>query len=541
MDDIETLVAIGDSVIWGQGLQHEQKFVTRVFEILSDGERLPERNIKAHSGAVIGIDRTDPSAPRFRQLRDVELEFGPIGTRTGRHDKPNAGLTILQQLDRLPYDYFDHDGPGDDLEREADRAYEHEDDVDIVILDGGINDIGVFSVGLDFGDRADFDRRIRRHCYEDLSVLIARTRRKFPNAVIVVTSYFPYLSFESEVNLEEAITMLSAVVAVLFGLPMGVAARLFGGSVRRTIIKNVLRFNRLQLTSIRRAVTEASRELGGPGVVFATPRLRGVNAPNAPQAWLWPILEADDIVPTGAVGDPAVAAQRVAVCEATDSGIACQHAATAHPNPVGANVYAGMILERLGQHRESTLREPLSRLQGGATDAPVSVREQTDRYGLEVAPGLRTELVHTTVDSLTIEMESRLKGKISTVMVSLGGEAFPIGLRLPAVSPNVFTKWRIDRIPIDPIFATNRLAVNPIRLWELEDLRVWAEPLSRFPGMVGPSGPSGDHVKNANVETVLEVSHFALSINGVQVYADDNRRTLPAGEELRLPYPSPEQ
>lgn len=538
MADIETLVAIGDSVVWGQGLRYEQKFVTRVFDVLSDGERLPERNIKAHSGAVIGIDRTDPSAPRFRQLRDVELELGPVGTRTGRHEKPNAGLTILQQLDRLPYDYFDHDGPGDHLEREEDRAYEHEDDVDLVILDGGINDLGVFSVGLDFGDRAEFDRRIRRHCYEDLSVLIALTRQKFPNAVIVVTSYFPYISFESDVNLEKAIATLSAVVAVLYGLPWGIAAKFFGGQVRRAIINNVLRFNRLQLASVRRAVTEANRTLGGPGVVFATPRMRGVNAPNAPQAWLWPILEADDLVPTGAVGDPEVAAQRSVVCEAPDSGIKCHHAATAHPNPVGANVYAGMILERLERHRESAVREPLSRLRGDATDAPVGVREQADRYGLDVGHGLRTELVHTTVDSLTIELESRLKGEISTVMMALGGEVFPIGLQRPAVSPDVFTKWQVDRIPIDPMFSTNRPAVNPVRLWELEDLRTWVEPLGRFPGTVGPSGPSGDLVGNANAETVWEVGRVALSINGVQVYADDERRTLPAGEELRFPYPS---
>lgn len=461
MDEFETVVAIGDSVVWGQALQHEDKFVTQVYEELT-GERFPERNLKAHSGAIIGADGP---------VRGVEQEYGPIGTRTGRHEKPSDGPTILQQLDRLPYDYLAHDGFGSDLQREDDRAYDRAADVDLVFLDGGINDVSIGTITSVFKSRAALARAIERYCYEDLSELIARTRRKFPNATIVVTSYFPFASHESNLNLKQ----ISVLSSMLMGRLVGAIIYIVGGTLIRLVVEGVLFFNRHQLAGVRRAVTEQRRVDDGPGIVFATPRFRPKNSANAPDPWLWPIREG--LLPVGGLGDSEIAELRHAVCDATDSGIVCKKAATCHPNPDGADAYTAAILEGLEEHRERTVREPVSRLRGGRSADEFSVRDQLERHGLDTGHGLRTELDHATVDSLTIEFESQLTGVGSVLLLEVAGEPVPLDTHVPTHVGEVRGPRRVDRYHVDPIIALDRPPEAPLRLWELDDLAVRREPL----------------------------------------------------------------
>jgi hypothetical protein len=465
MGEFETVVAIGDSVVWGQALQHEDKFVTQVYEELT-GERFPERNLKAHSGAIIGADGP---------VRGVEQEYGPIGTRTGRHEKPSDGPTILQQLDRLPYDYLAHDGFGSDLQREDDRAYDRAADVDLVFLDGGINDVGISAITDVFESREDFAEVIEQHCYVDLSTLLKRTRRKFPNATIVVTSYFPFVSHESDLKLKELVALGALVVGLILSPLAGIAAFLFGSSKRRRLLEGVLFFNRHQLAGVRRAVAEQRRVDDGPGIVFATPRFRPKNSANAPEAWLWPVREGT--IPTGGIGNPEIAELRHAVCDATDSGIACKKAATCHPNPDGADAYTAAILEGLEEHRERTVREPVSRLRGGRSADEFSVRDQLERHGLDTGHGLRTELDHATVDSLTIEFESQLTGVGSVLLLEVAGELVPLDTHVPTHVGGVRGPRRVDRYHVDPIVALDRPPEAPLRLWELDDLAVRREPL----------------------------------------------------------------
>lgn len=468
MAEFETVVAIGDSVVWGQGLRHEDKFANQVYAALTDGDdRLPEENLKAHSGAVIGVGGPIPS---------VEERYGPVGTRTGRHEKPSSGPTILQQLDRLPYDFLAHDGLGEDRQREADRAYDSEGDVDLVLLDGGINDVSVGTIASPFESPADLARSVEQHCYEDLSELIDRTRQKFPNATIVVTSYFPFVSHESQLNLKQ----LSVLTAMVIGPIVGALLYIVGGSLLRRAVEGVLFFNRHQLAGVRRAVTERARADDGPGIVFATPRFRTRNSANAHEAWLWPVREG--LIPVGGLGDPDVDELRRAVCDATDSGLTCEKAPTCHPNPDGADAYTAAILDRLGQHRERTVREPVSRLQGGRADES-SVREQFERHGLDAGHGLRTELDHGTVDSLTIEVESQLTSAGSVLLLELAGEPVVLDWHLPIHASQVAGPRRVDRYHVDPIVALDRPPAAPLQLWELDDLTVRREPL-------GPSVPA---------------------------------------------------
>lgn len=576
MDDVETIVAIGDSVVWGQGNRHEDKFVNQVYRALTGEDRFPEENLKAHSGAVIGA-----AGP----IAGVEQEYGPVGTRTGRHEKPSSGPTIHQQLDRLPYDYLAHDGLGEDRQREPDRAYDSEADVDLVLLDGGINDVGVSTIADVFENREDLARAVEQHCYEDLSALIARTRRKFPNATLVVTSYFPFVSHESDLNLEELVTIGALVIGAIFSPIAGIVAAIWGSSKRRRLIEGVLFFNRHQLVGVRRAVAEHRRQEADPGVVFATPGLRPKNSANAPEAWLWPVREGR--IPTGGLGDPEIDDLRIAVCDVTDSGTGCEKAPTCHPNPHGADAYTRAILDRLDRHRERSVREPVSRLRGGRVDDDVGVREQLERYGLDPAYGLRSELDHAIVDSLTIEFDSRLGGVPAVLFLELAGETVALDSHVPTTVGTVVGPRRVDTYHVDPIISLDRPPEVPLKLWELDDLAVRLEPAGPRPFVAhatdAPTDEDGrvtvdvfaaesvpdpaDVVADAfgeqvvlrgeteeddaetaeahlidrghrSVPVVWQIHRVSLRINGVHVYEDHDHRLVGA-EELSLAYPYP--
>ena len=544
MADIETMVAIGDSAMWGQGLRHDRKYVAQVYRALSGGERLPERNIKAHSGAIIGVAHGGPSLRRDYRAESVrtgvEQDLGPVGTRAGRHEKPYGGLTILQQLDRLPDDYFGHDPPaGRDLRDEAGRAYDRVDDVDLVLLDGGINDVGTTAVVAPWTDQHDIDLATRRHCYDHLKYLIARTRRKFPTALIVVTGYFPFLSHESDLSLAE----LTLAIAVVFGLPVGVAAGLVGTFGREFAIENVLFFNRRQRHYVRKAVSEADRELDGPGVLFASPGFGPENSTNAPRAWLWS---------APSMGHPEVGDERHTVCHGgvdhPDDGmyedlvegvedllelagigddedpfvdhLMCKYAPSFHPNPDGADAYARAILDRYETHAEASVRESVSGLAPSRNQASgqIGVRGALDRYDLRPEAGLRPALAHETVDSIQVELVTGDDGTDSAVFLELADERWRLNTALTEdfFGSNDFEPGDHQRFAIDPFFSTDRTTENPIRLAEIDGVTIH---------------------KQSNFEASWELAEFRLWLNGVRVFETTRTRTLTGDARHTFAYP----
>lgn len=521
MASIETMIAIGDSAMWGQGLAHRDKFATRVYVDLSEGQALPERNIKAHSGAVIGLDRSAGNVSKEIKT-GIEQEYGPISTRAGRHDVPRSGLTILQQLDRLPYDYFAHDDPDGDLQREENRAYDRVGDVDLVLLDGGINDIGSLTVVRPFLDHDDLNDLIYTHCYRDLSYLIERTREKFPNAVLVVTGYFPFMSSDTDLEQDE----LALGLSLVFGIPAGVASRL----VAEFTLRNVLFFNRRQLHYIRRAVAETNRELNGPGILFASPGITPDHSANATDPWLWNALSE---------GDPDIAEQRKAVCDAirdgfidldTDVGehfdhLMCEKAASFHPNPNGAWAYYAAITSKFEKYVEQSIRDSVTDLsRHRSRDATVSVRNTLERYGLAPEDGTRTALAHTTVDSIMIEIRTGNNGTDSEVSLQLAGEKWELDTKVTDdfTEHNNWEPGTLNRFAIDPLFSTDRTPTNPLRLQDVT--RVVIEKDQRDLG-------------KPIVETEWEIANIKLWLNGVLVHEMTENRILEGDDFLELDYP----
>ena len=55
MSNVKVL-AIGNAVVWGQGLRHSDKFATLFYRNLT-GQEWPEEDMLARSGAIVGVGK----------------------------------------------------------------------------------------------------------------------------------------------------------------------------------------------------------------------------------------------------------------------------------------------------------------------------------------------------------------------------------------------------------------------------------------------------------------------------------------------------
>ena len=155
------LLVLGDSITWGQGLRDEHKawYLVKTWLEDSGGRRVRER-IEAHSGAVIGS----------------------VGDSTGNPVPPLDG-----EVNRaLP-------SVNDQIE-DALRSYADPAKVDLVIVDGCINDLDARRI-LNAANTPDGIRELaQQKCGPPVEALLSRITGSFRNAHVIVTGYYPILS-----------------------------------------------------------------------------------------------------------------------------------------------------------------------------------------------------------------------------------------------------------------------------------------------------------------------------------------------------------
>ncbi|MFL6275935.1 MAG: SGNH/GDSL hydrolase family protein [Blastocatellia bacterium] len=290
------IVVLGDSVNWGQGLETEEKFYSMVQASIPDAESV----LLAHSGATIGVG-TPPTEAQV----DGEV--------------PTAYPTILQQCDAF------NDAP---------------ETVDLVLVNGGINDINIRFIINPLTDSAHLKDSTRLHCFQGMKTLLENVAAKFskPSARIIVTSYYPILSHQTHVPLIEAFLAMQ-------GLALPPFLDLLDGLVFAKIIANCEQFYTQSNHFLQRAINQVNAAVGGiPRIFFAQPPFGPENAALAPQAWLWGVNP--DLSPQ----DPVQAARHIA-CDAFETDIirrqTCYRASAGHPNIQGAQQYALAILALL--------------------------------------------------------------------------------------------------------------------------------------------------------------------------------------------------
>jgi hypothetical protein len=299
------IAVIGDSVMWGQGLMAgppSMKLSDRVRDAVAShlGDVDTFVDLLAHSGAVIS---------------------GASGSAASSGEIPDSVPTISAQLAAIP----------------------DPTNVDLVILDGGINDVGVPTI-LDPNTSASaLSSSIMANCGTAMTSLLSSVISTCPNAQVVVTSYFPILSPSSEVTL---IPLLVGFLSPLAGLVTAIEIP--------KIIANCEAFFTQSSTALAGAVSAANAAApstppagllatGGPRVAFAAPPFTDDNAVLAPDPWLFGINV------DGSTQDPMAATRKVACSTIGDLAARtfCDYASVGHPNQKGAQHYADAIMMAL--------------------------------------------------------------------------------------------------------------------------------------------------------------------------------------------------
>ncbi len=277
---MNTLLVIGDSVVWGQGLTDNHKLSTMLAGSLNANVVMA-----AHSGATIGIrDRNNNSMPS--------------------PEVPNSYPTIQEQVDAFSGNAAD---------------------VGWVLMNGGINDVSIYNILNPFYSHLGGDTK--KYCAGDMLTLLGEVLNKFPAARVLVVGYYPILSYQSDPTGVES--FFSGMLGVNFA-PM-IEAELF----RNGIVDHCLDFWKLSTQYLKWAVENANISARTDRVTFVDSGMAEANAAYGPDPLLWALDIDDFLAPEDEVAGP-----RHAACDASPKNIfekqQCYRASAGHPNVAGA-------------------------------------------------------------------------------------------------------------------------------------------------------------------------------------------------------------
>jgi lysophospholipase L1-like esterase len=294
MPDPFRIVNLGDSVPWGQGLLDGEKYDVLVKQALQS--RFPggvTLQRLAHSGAVIGAR--------------------PTTGNPAPGEVPVPHPTIIEQCDTFA------DSPAT---------------VDLVLVNGGINDVGVATILNPFALVPPLQTEIQAACHDGMLALLRKVSAKFSKAScrILVTGYYTIFSAKSN---PLKLPHLMAIHGV--GIPMFVAHL----DLVNPVVDRCEQFFAESSASLQSAVADA----GDPRIAFVASGFTDDNAVFVPgTSFLWGL---DEFLNPE---DP-VAGQRRPQCNQVFDDILeiaqreeCYRASAGHPNIAGARQYASQIL-----------------------------------------------------------------------------------------------------------------------------------------------------------------------------------------------------
>jgi hypothetical protein len=287
------MLVLGDSVMWGQGLEDGNKFYRLVFDRLSQKYPGLQAAMRAHSGAVIGagINSKWPSLP------------GEI---------PAAGPTIFDQCNQ----------------------YAEPSPVRVILMNGGINDVDV-RVILNPTTRPDnLSALIKQFCYVDMKLLLQAVTAKFshPECRIILLGYYPILSENSEEH----------------GIPFLLRARGIPNAdlLLQTAVSDprdlAIQFWKESDQWLKAAAAEVNQiPAANNRITYALPPFREQNALFESDPWLWSI--GMDLAAEDEVVDQRTEACIRLVTRWLDCQV-CRRASVGHPDPTGAIKYYETIM-----------------------------------------------------------------------------------------------------------------------------------------------------------------------------------------------------
>jgi hypothetical protein len=223
--------------------------------------------------------------------------------------------------------------------------------MDLILVDGCANDVGVGRILDPKTDPAELESLTWQFCRDEMRLLLLRLREMAPQAHIVVTGYFPFLSGESALDgIEQWVPTQSTAVFHIGD---------FWDTVH-DLTTNATVFHDTSRESLAAAVEAVNADtIGQPAIAFADPNFGPRNATFASEAWLWGLTLNETLAHTFEWGadlrlfpeDPLLDYRLSACLEAgvLSDFLSCVYTSVGHPNPAGARAYADAIAESLIQ------------------------------------------------------------------------------------------------------------------------------------------------------------------------------------------------
>ncbi len=337
------MLVLGDSIMWGQGLRRENKFWWRLKNWLQEKTGRPVlEKIEAHSGAIIGTGDIPPSL--------FASADGEVNLETP---------TINQQLD------------------DAVKYYEDASQVDLILVDGCINDVDVRNLLNASLSLETLGKEINAKCGLRMETLLERITTAFPRAHVIVTSYYRIVSHKSENN------SFTRLLVKKLNSQNPEARKLTDEQMLTNLINISEEWYLLSTRQLAQAVAAANTELqrrsSAQKILFAEIEFSPEHAFSAPDTLLWNfkfgstnlsgLRKAIILLTLGTAAYKAndeMRESRSKSCKQTfdrpRSGkketepekqyreikyLACRYASLGHPNKMGALVYTEVIKGQL--------------------------------------------------------------------------------------------------------------------------------------------------------------------------------------------------
>lgn len=352
-DEPLRMLVLGDSIMWGQGLKQERKFWWRIKCWLEEktGREVFEK-VLAHSGAH--LDNPQASPPSFTSTDgEVNLPFP----------------TVNQELDAALAQY------GNDRSK-----------VDLVLVDGCINDVDVSNLLDATADPEAIRQRIIGPCLNGMHALLRRIAKSFPSAQVLVTGYYRIVSTETDDN----VFLRQLVKKINSGKPQ--ARRMTDKQMRDRLIAISEVWYKVSTASLEEAVRRVNQEqevVGLPArIAFVEIGFSPEHSFAAASTLLWNFVFGSTnlsgirkVIVTLSFGTAAykpnddVRESRVKSCNETfkrprgvkeskaekksreDRLLICRYASLGHPNQMGALIYAEAIKGKLHRFVDEAIRK----------------------------------------------------------------------------------------------------------------------------------------------------------------------------------------
>ncbi len=341
--DALQMLVLGDSIMWGQGLRDDEKFTSRMKCWLQEQtNREVKLHMEAHSGAI--ISGAASARPAFT-ADDGEVNL--------------VSPTINDQLDHAVQFY---------KQNETAPA--------LILMNGCINDVGVKNLLAASTPLEDLRAQVRQNCGEKMQTLLLRVRKSFPQAEVIVTSYYPIVSRQTADN-----AFLRLLVKELNN-QRPEARHLSDKEMRERLVAISDEWFKTSTASLAEAVmkTNTAFESSSARVRFVELQFGPEHLFAAPESLLWTFLFASTkvsgftkVLVLLSFGTAAYKANdhmlesRIKSCKETfrkpndgkedkkqkgdreDLFLTCRYASLGHPNHMGALVYTEAIKGQLLQ------------------------------------------------------------------------------------------------------------------------------------------------------------------------------------------------